>query len=173
MPNQKNINAVKALTDKIKSAKSLIFADYKGLDANQANELRKQLSETGSELEIAKNTLIKISLKEAGTNISDHEKTFEGPTALILSKEDAISTIKKLCEFVKKSTLPKVKLSILDGKFFSGPEIETISKLPSREELIAQIVGRMKSPIYGIVNVLSGTKRNLVYVLSEVAKSKS
>jgi large subunit ribosomal protein L10 len=172
MPNAKNKEQLKELKTKVAKAKSMVFTDYKGLTSNQANLLRRKLAESGADLEIAKNTLLKISLKEAGLDLKDVEKTFEQETAVIFGYEDALSPIKKLYEFLKTSPLPKVKLGFVEGMFQSAENVEMLSKLPSREELIAKVLAGFNSPISGFVNVLSGTKRNFVYALSAVAKKK-
>src|SRR3989344_2030476 len=172
MPNQKNKEQVFALKDKISKAKSIVFTDYKGLNSNQANELRRKLSEEGSEIEIAKNTLLKIALKVSGYEIKEVEKTFEGSTAAILSYSDPISPLKKLFEFIKTAGLPKVKLGIFDGGFLPESDVETLSKLPSKEVLVSKLLSTFNSPIFGFVNVLSGTKRKFVYALNEITKKK-
>lgn len=173
MPNQANKEKVTLLTEKLSKAKSIIFTDYKGLTSSQADALRKKLAETGAEVEVAKNTLLKISLKEAGHDITEVEKTFEGSTATILAYDDAFAPVKKLYEFIKGATLPTVKLGFFEGKFYKAAEVDALSKLPSKTELIARVLGGLNSPISGFVNVLSGTKRNFVYALSEVAKKKA
>jgi len=172
MPNNKNVESLVQLKEKLARAKSVVFADYKGVTANQSADLRKKLSDSNSEVEIAKNTLLKIALKESGNDLTEVDKTFEGSTALILGYEDPVSPIKTLFGFIKEFSMPKVKLGLLDGKFYSSQEMETLSKLPSKIELIAKVLGSLNAPISGFVNVLSGTKRNFVYALSEISKKK-
>lgn len=173
MPNQKNQDLLTELKLKVSKAKSIVFADYKGLKSNQANELRKKLAESNAEVEVAKNTLMMLALKEAGHDVSAQQENFKGATAAIISYDDAVSPLKKLYEFIKTATVPVVKLGLLDGKFYSASEVETLSKLPSREQLLAQVLSGFNSPISGFVNVLSGTKRNFVYALNAVAEKKS
>lgn len=172
MPNNKNKELVAELTKKVADAKSIVFAEYHGLDANQISDLRKQLKESGSEMSVAKNTLVKIALKENNYN-GDLEKELEGPVATFFGNEDAIAPIKILSDFAKKFELPKIKVGLVEGRVASASEIEVLSNLPSREELLARVVGGLKSPLSGFVNVLGGTKRNLVYVLSAIADKKS
>ncbi|MBI4091339.1 50S ribosomal protein L10 [candidate division WWE3 bacterium] len=170
MPNKKNLEKVEKLKEKIKNAKSVVFAEYKGLTANQANELRKKLGDD-SELEIAKNTLLKVSLKDLGHDISEVEKSFEGTTAALFAYSDPINPIKKLFEFIKTAALPIVKLGLMEGRFLTGAEVETLSKLPSREQLIARVLSGLNSPLTGFVNALTVTKRNFVNVLSKARTS--
>lgn len=172
MPNETNKKLVAELSQKVADAKSIVFAEYHGLDANQISDLRKQLRESGSEMTVAKNTLVKLALKENGHN-GELEKELEGPVATFFGNEDAIAPIKILSDFAKNFELPKIKIGLVDGKVTNASELEVLSNLPSREELLARIVGGLKSPITGIVNVLGGSQRNLVTVLSAVADKKS
>jgi large subunit ribosomal protein L10 len=167
MPNQKNIKLVEELQEKLSKAKSVVFAEYTGLSANKLNSLRKELRETGSEVSIAKNTLIKRVLGK-----KDLADKLSGQICTIFSYEDAVSPLKKLVEFVKTNELPIVKMGIFDGILTSANQIVELSKLPSRGELIAQIIGSFKSPLTGVVNVLSGPQRKLVYALSAIAEKK-
>src|SRR3990167_8582642 len=121
MPNSKNTQTVKEIKEKVSKAKSIVFTDYKGLDANKANELRAKMLEEGVELTVAKNTLLNIALKE--------EK-------------------------------------------FDAEKVKEISNLPSKDQLISQVVWGLKSPLSGFVNVLGGSQRKLVYALSALAKKK-
>ena len=172
MPNERNLKLVEALAEKLEKAKSIVFADFKGLKANDANNLRAKLSDNQAEVEIAKNTLIKIAMKKKGIDLANVEKNFEGQTVTILSYGDPIAALKSLFDFIKSVSLPKVKLGFFDGRFLASSDVEKLSKLPSRLELISQVLSGFNSPITGFVNVLSGTKRNFVYVLNAIKEKK-
>lgn len=172
MPNQKNIDSVQKLKDKLVNAKSLIFADYKGLKANEINELRDKLAEHGAEMSVQKNTLLKIALKENDQLTEQLEKELEGPVSVFIANEDAISPLKAIFDYAKERELPKVKAGIVGGIFATADEVKVYSELPSREELLARVVGGMKSPLSGFVNVLGGTPRKLVYALAAIADKK-
>lgn len=172
MPNETNKKLVTELSQKVADAKSIVFAEYHGLDANQISDLRKQLRESGSEMTVAKNTLVKLALKENGHN-GEIEKELEGPVATFFGNEDAIAPIKILSDFAKNFELPKIKIGLVDGKVTNASELEILSNLPSREELLARVVGGLKSPITKIVNVLGGSQRGLVTVLSAIADKKT
>ena len=167
MPSEKNIKLVEELQEKLSKAKSVVFAEYTGLDANKLNSLRKEIRAEGAEISIAKNTLMKRILGR-----EDLEEKLSGQICTIFSYEDAIAPLKKLVEFAKANELPVVKLGIFDGVLTSANQIEALSKLPSREELIAQVIGGLKSPLTGLVNVLGGPQRKLVYTLSAIAEKK-
>ncbi len=173
MPNNKNIEIVKELREKAAKAKSVIFADFAGLKSNDTNELRAQMKEQKAEVSVSKNTLLKIALNEENINTTETEPLLKGNTVTIFSYEDAIAPIKALFEFAKKFEPLKVKAAIIDGKFNNAEQVEAISKLPSREQLLAQVVGTMKSPITGFVNVLNGSQRKFVYAMKAIADKKS
>jgi large subunit ribosomal protein L10 len=172
MPNAKNIQAVKELREKLTKAKSVTIADYQGLDANKVNELRQKIRNDNAELSVAKNTLVKLAMQEENIDTSALEEDLRGPTAVIFSYVDAIAPIKTLFEFAKKLESPKIKSALVDGVYNDASQVEVLSKLPSKEELIARVVGGLKAPLSGITNVLGGTQRKVVYVLSAIADKR-
>lgn len=172
MPNKQNVESVKNLKEKISKATSIIVTDYHGLKSNQINELRAKIRENEGAVAVAKNTLIQIALKELGYKIEEISKDFQGATATIFGYKDPIAPIKTLFDFAKKLELPKIKSGFVDGIYYSKEKIESLSKIASRKQLLAQLVGSLKSPIVKFVNVAGGTNRKLVYVLAALAKQK-
>lgn len=172
MPNEKNKEKVEKLREKINKAKSITFVDYLGLKVNDLNDLRADLKKQDAETEIAKNTLFKIALNEEGIEKQEINQELNGPTAVIFSYTDPVAYLKSIYQFAKEFELPQVKFSLIDGVFTPAEKVKQISELPSREELLAKMVGGFKSPLVGIVNVLGGGRRNLVTVLSKIAEKK-
>ncbi len=175
MPNSKNKQAVESLEDKISRAKSVTITDYRGLSAQAVNELRARMLENNAEVVVTKNTLLKVAMKNVKSTaalVESAEKDLEGPTATIFAYSDAINPIKAVYEFIKKFELPKVKASIIDGVYNTAEQVEVIKSLPSREQLLAQIIGGFQSPIRGFVTVSGGVQRKLVYALNAVAEKK-
>ena len=172
MPNDVNKQLVKELREKVSKSKSIVFADYKGLDANKMNALRAQMEEQHTEVVVAKNTLMKIALKEEKYDISGIETVLKDANAAFIAYDDAISPIKALFDFVKKFEMPKIKAGYIAKDFNTGAQIATISTLPSKEQLLAQVVGGLKAPLSGLVSVLGGSQRKFVYALAAVAKKK-
>jgi len=159
---------VEALIEKIKSAKSLTFANYHGLSAGQIANLRANIKSAGGEFLVEKNTLIMLALK-ANKMLTPKEQ-LTGPTAAILAFEDEITPIKEIAESKKSVGFPSFKFAYLGRNLLNMDEVEKLSQLPSREILQAQVVGSLISPVYGFVNVLSANLRNLVSVLDQAAK---
>ncbi len=168
----KNKEIVADLRNKVAKSKSIIFTYYHGLTANNLNDLRSKLKAAGAETSIAKNTLLKIALKEEKQLMDEIEKGLKGPTATIFSYDDPVASIKALVEFAKKLELPKIKFALVEGRFMDEKEVAVLSTLPSKDVLISQIVRSMKSPLSSLINVMSGNKKKLVYALSAIAKKK-
>ena len=164
--------AVIKLKEKLDKATALIFADYKGLSMKQLSELRNNLREQNAQFLITKNSLLKHAMAEAD---------FDGPTATLIAYDDQISPIKILVKAFKDFTIGKVKSGFLDGEVLDEAKIIQLSTLPTKIELRGKVVGVLVAPLQGMVSVLQGNLRNLVYVvrelrsvyaLSEIAKVK-
>ena len=166
---------VAELKEKLTTAKGAVLTSYKGLTVAQDTELRRALREAGVSYHVVKNTMTRIAAKEAGLDgLAEH---LEGTTALAVSAEDAVAPAKVICEFIKKNKLDEtevltIKAGLVDGKVIDTAEIKALASLPSREVLIAKLLGSMQAPISGTVNVLQGVIRNAVYVLEAVRKQK-
>lgn len=169
MPSEKNIQQVELLKEKIAKAKSIVFAQYQGLDANQNNELRRKVKEAGGEMFVTRNTLMKIALNEEGIKNEEAEEKMQGQLAVFFGFEDAIAPIKVVAEFAEEFKTPEFKMGFVNGNFTLEKGLETLSKLPSKEALLTKIVVGLKSPITGITNILGANQRNLVQVLSAIA----
>jgi len=161
---------VDGLKEKIESAKVVVLSDYRGVTVSQITELRKALHAEESEYKIVKNTLLHRALEAAG--YKDFKEHLLGPTAILLGYKEAVGPVKTLVEFIKDSEKGSMKVGIFDKAVIDTKALEEISKLPSREELLAKVVGGMQAPIYGLVNVLQGTIRKLVYALNAVKEQK-
>ena len=154
---------VQIIQEKLGRAKSVVFTDYKGLSMKQLSDLRNKLREVNAEFTITKNTL----LKHANPDLD-----LEGPTATLLAYDDEISPIKILVKALKDATIGKVKSGFLGGMSLDEAKIIQLSTLPTKDELRGQTVGVLVAPLRGIVSVLQGNLRNLVYALSEIQKVK-
>ncbi|MDR2425615.1 MAG: 50S ribosomal protein L10 [Endomicrobium sp.] len=169
MPNLKNQQEVKNLTKKFKSMKGMILTEYHGLTVEKISELRSKLRPLNSEYAVVKNTLSEIALKEAGIDAGDN---FTGPTALVIENGDVVSPAKVVVEFAKANDKLKIKAAFFDGKFVEPSVVSQLSSLPSKEILIAKMLGSLNAPITGFVNVLAANIRGLVTVLDAIAKKQ-
>ena len=156
---QQKQEQVAKLTEKLGRAKAVVFADYKGLNMKQLSDLRDKLREVNGEFTITKNTLLERALPS--TNL-------EGPTATLFAYDDEISPIKILVEALKDVALGKVKSGIMGKDILDEAIILQLATLPTKNELRAKTVGVLITPLQGMVGVLQGNLRNLVYALNQI-----
>lgn len=160
---------IKNLSDRLGRAKAVVFADYKGLTMKQLSDLRDKLRETNAELTVTKNTLLKLTLPTANYPLPPE---LEGPTATLFAYDDEVSPIKVLVKTLKDIALGKIKLGFLGNTLLDENKILQLSTLPTKDELRAKTVGVLVAPLQGMISVLQGNLRNLVYALSEIQKTK-
>jgi large subunit ribosomal protein L10 len=164
---------VQILTDKFNRAKTITFADYRGLTANQIAGLRSKIKESGGEMLIEKNTLISLTLKATNHKIEKEQQSLlTGPTATIVAYSDEIAPIKEAALSAKTLGLPTFKFGFFNSDFLNAEDVDKLSRIPGRDALHAKIVGSLNAPIFGIVSVLSGNLRNLVYTLNAIREKK-
>jgi large subunit ribosomal protein L10 len=163
MPNKKNLSQVEIIKEKLSRTKSVAVIDFAGTTVNEQVKLRQQLAEAGGEMFVTKNTLIDIAVGKGKLT-----ESLEGMSALIFSYDDAVAAIKKLFDFHKETEKLSIKQGLMDDKVLSAAEVETLSKLPSKTELIGMLMARLQGPAYGLVNVMTAPTRNLVYALKAV-----
>jgi len=149
---------------------AIIITDYQGLTVAQLNKLRRELKKVGAKYKVLKNTLSKRILKELEIN-SNLSGFFTGVTGLVFCK-DYVATIKALTKFAADNESLKIKVGYIEHKSYTAKEIKEISKLSSKEELIAKFVGMMKQPLNRLVGALSSPKRKIVYSLKALADKK-
>lgn len=165
MPNAKNQKAVEVLKEKIAKAKSFAIVDYSGTSGSDQVKLRSDISEAGGEMLVTKNTLIDIAVGKG--KLAD---SLEGMNAIVFSYEDAVAAIKKVFSFHKDEEKLEIKQGFMDDKVLSPQEVEALSKLPGKSELISMLIRTLQSPATGMVNVLKAGQRDLVQVLKAVAE---
>lgn len=167
----KNEETVASLKEKLNRAKAVVLTDQSGLSVSLAGELKKKLKAVDAESVVAKNTLIKIASKELG--IEFPEESLNGPTAALFAYNDEVAPLKELAAFAKSNEKPVIKAGLLGSTILSVDRVVQLSKLPTKDALRATVVGSLYSPLYGIVGVLNGNIRNLVYTISAIKDQKS
>ena len=160
------------LADKIKKAKSVVFAKFDKLGVKESEDLKKELRAEKSEYYVSKKTLLNLAFKELKLEGFDARK-FKGQVAAIFGFGDEVAPAKIVGKFAKEHE-EKIEFSggILENKFLSAAEVAELAGLPSKNELYAKVVGSLNAPISGFVNVLAGNLRNLVYVLKAIEGKK-
>lgn len=175
MPSEKILHlkqeVVQDLSEKIKSAKSIVLADYRGLTVEQDTELRSALRKAGVEYKVVKNTLTRFAMKKNG--LDEIDSFLNGPTAMALSESDPVAPAKVLAEYAKKYEKLELKAGVVEGKVIDVNGVKALAELPPREVLIAKVLGGFNAPITGLVNVLNGNIRGLVVALNAIAEQKA
>ena len=156
MPNAKVLESkkavVEALTGKIKEATSIVFVDYKGINVAQDAELRNQFREAGVEYSVVKNTLTRFATQNNGY---DFTEVLNGTTAMASTTGDPIAPARIVCEFAKKNKLPlSIKGGIVEGSVLTADQLNGFGELPSKNALVAQVLGTFLAPISSLAFVL-------------------
>jgi large subunit ribosomal protein L10 len=161
---------VKDLAEKVKSSKSVVFADFKGVKVKDLTELKKELRKEGVDFKVSKKTLINIAFKEAGIDVDTRK--MEGQVAVSISSQDEVAPAKIIEKFSKKNENLKILGGILENKSLGIDQVKALAKLPSKEELLGILVGTIKAPISGFVNVCAGNIRGLVQALKAISEKQ-
>lgn len=160
------------LTEQLGKAKSVVFADMKGLSVKDATELRNKARKENVGVLVAKKTLMRLAFKEAGYEGVD-PVSLQGSIVMVTGFDDEVAPAKLAAEFAKDHEALKIVAGVLERKLVAAAEVLALSKLPSKQELIAKLVGSINAPLSGFVNVLAGNLRGLVNVLNAVKDQKA
>ena len=171
MPNKKNIEQVKELSDSFSKAKAVYFTEYHGLNVGDITKLRSEFFKADVEYKVAKNTLIKLAAEE--NKISGIEELLKGSTALAIAYDEPVAPAKVIKEFTKDNDLPSVKGILFDGEFLPGEEFKRLANLPSKEELLATLVAMLNSPMQKLALTLNAPLQNMAGVLNSLKEKKS
>jgi len=168
MPTDQKKKTVEEFVKEAKEAKGLIVTSFKGLKTTEFNELRQKIRSPQSEYRVVKNSLTRIALKNAG--LEALAAMLEGPTAIVLERGDAIAAMKIVFDYAKTHENLKINGGVFEGKVLNAKDLKAIASLPSREVLIATLLGTLQAPMVNLVSVLQAPMRDLVGVLDQIAK---
>ena len=161
---------VNEIVSRFKERPNFFLTSYMGSGAQELELLRRSLKKSSSRYFVVKNSILKVVFDKR--KLDEMSPFVDGGVGISLSGEDAISTCKTLVNFSKDHEKFKVKAGRIDGRNISAERIRELARLPARDVLLALVVGGMKSPITGFVNVLGGVLRKLVYVVDAIKVSK-
>jgi len=175
MPNTKNINEVKDLSEKMSASSAVFLADYAGLTVKEQGELRQAVRTSGGELKVTKNRLLKLVMKEKGIDADALANELTGPNITLFAGIDPVSPLKALVEFAKKNEkeLPSIKAGILGKEILSINKVLQLASLPSKTELIAKLLGTLSNPARSFAGVLAAPMRDLVYAMNAIREKKA
>jgi len=155
---------VEELAEKMERARCMVLTDYRGLNVENMNALRKSLREAGVEYRVVKNTMTYLAAEKLGL-AADLEEYLAGPTAIAFGYEDAVAPAKSIAEFARKSDSLEIKVGVLNGRVIGIDEVKALADLPSRPELLAHVARAFASPMQAMANVLSAPLRGFATVL--------
>jgi len=171
LSKQQKKEIVEKITQAIKDSKVTLVCDFKGLTVSEISELRNELRKEEAVMQVAKKTLIQLAFEKAKMKVNI--KDTEGQIAVIYGGTDETFSPKTAYNYSKQHGSLKILKGILEEKELSQEEVISLAKLPSKDELLAKVVGSLKSPMSGLVNVLGGNLRSLVYTLKAIQESKN
>lgn len=162
---------VAQITESLKNAQAGVLVDYRGLTVEEDTNLRNKLREANVQYFVAKNTLIRFAAKETG--LEALEEVLSGPTAIAVSAEDPVAPAKIIAEFAKENDKLEIKSGFMDGNVMSLDEVNVLAKTPSKETLIAKMMGSLNSPVSGLVRLLNTIVEGEVEIADLIAKKAS
>jgi large subunit ribosomal protein L10 len=158
------------LRGRFERAKVVILTDYKGLNVGALTELRRRLKEVGIDYRVVKNTLLERASNDTPAAVL--KDAFKGPSAIALSYDDPVAPAKVLTQFAKENDKLKIRAGVLNGRAIGEADIKNLANLPSREVLLAQLLGVFNAVPASFVRVLSAVPGSLVNVLNAIKEQK-
>ena len=170
MATQKKIDTVSLLSEKISRAKAMVFVDYRGLKHKQMEELRKKLKKVEAEFTVAKNRLM---IKALANRAKAIQSIFSDTTATLFSYADEIAPLKELLKYFKIAGAGIPKGGLLGDSLLSEGDVTRLASLPTKDVLLAQLVGQLNAPIQGLHYALSWNINKLVWALNAIQSKKN
>lgn len=172
MPKPEKVQLVRQFKDKLQRAKGFVVTTYTGIDAGQMTALRRRLKSEGVELTVIKNRLFARALQEVGFN-GDLVQRLKGPLAIVLGYHDAIAAPKIIHQLKRDYEALSLLWGVIEGRVYDTAQLEAIATLPSREELMAQVIGYVLSPVYSLMGTINAVLWEFAAVLDAVIEKQS
>ncbi|MCI5116037.1 MAG: 50S ribosomal protein L10 [Candidatus Electrothrix sp. AW5] len=170
MNRENKAKKVDDLKDTFAKAKFAVVADYRGLKVNEFEQLRASLREQGGQIQVAKNTLLKLAVQD--TDFEGLTQDFAGTTAVAVSFDDPVGSAKALADFTKDNEALVVRSAVFEGKMLSSDDLVALSKLPSKDQLLGQLCSVLNAVPTKLVRTLNAAPSNLVYALQAIKEQK-
>jgi large subunit ribosomal protein L10 len=169
MPTEQNVKAVAELAEDFKSSPLVIAAEYRGLRVSEMEGMRRAVRQSSSQFKIAKNTLARIAADDAGR--PELKEFIDGPIGFLTTEGDPAAAAKVLVNYIDDNSIEMTIVGgALEGDMLTPDRIKALAKLPTKEVLLAKLMGSMNSPITGLVMVMNGPVRALAIVLQRIAE---
>ena len=162
---------VQDVAERLSRARAVVLTDFRGLKVEQMTEMRHQLREKGLEYMVVKNTLLRLAAQ--GSETEALLEGLEGPNGMALCYDEPVDLAKVLMDFAKDNAKLEVKGGYLEGKVITAEQVKALAKLPSRDVLLAQVLGTMNAVPQGMVTVMAGIIRSMLNVLKAIEEQKT
>ena len=170
MPNAQNKESLVKIKESLENVGAVWVVDYRGLTVKDIQILRSNMREAEADMKVYKNTLMHIALEEM--ELPNLDAVLEGPSAFVFAGEDPVASAKALKDFSKANPNLIIKGGMMDGLFVDAAQVEAIAALPSREELIAKLLGTISNPMVKTVRVLNGPMEAFARCVAAIAEQK-
>lgn len=170
MPNAHNIDTLAKIKEDLADVTAVWVVDYRGLTVKEVQALRSDIREADASMKVYKNTLMHIALEEM--ELPNIDAVLEGPSAFVFASNDPVASAKAIKDFAKKNQNLVIKGGMMDGQFVDAAQVEAIAALPSREELIAKLLGTISNPMVKMVRVCNGPMEAFARCVSQIAEQK-
>lgn len=170
MKREDKVTTLEELKVEFEKSSAVLVTQYRGMTVKQTNGLRRSLDKSGAHYRVAKNTLARLAAKETGN--AALVDALVGPAGLVFVYDDPAAAAKALCDYAKTCDKLLIQGGVLAGKSLSAADVEALSQLPSREQMLSMFVGVLQAPIRDFVGVLAAVPRSLVQVLSAIEDKK-
>lgn len=162
---------VERMLSEMSEASVMYLMDFQGLTVAEITDLRRRLNGAGAALQVVKNTLARRAAAQA--SLEGMNELLTGPSAVVYCRDDAAVVAKVIQSFIREKRKAAIKGGFLEQKSISVSQVEQMATLPSREELLAQVVSGIAGPLYGLATVLNGPIRGLVVAMDRVREQKA
>ncbi len=143
---------IQEIASQVAGAQSVVLIDYRGLTVAQDTEFRKGMREAGIIYKVYKNSMMKRAFE--GTEFEKLDPVLEGPNAIAISKDDATAPARMIAKYAKTMEAIEIKAGIVEGDYYDADGIKNIASIPSRDELIAQLLGSLQAPMANFARVI-------------------
>ena len=161
---------IEGFSEKLKATQAIIIAEYRGLKVSELTEIRKEIKKSSGSFKVIKNRLAKRSM--TGTVWEPLQPHMKGPVGIASSDADPVTLAKVLTKYAESMPALKLKAGLFGGKILDVKGIEALSKLPSKEELYAKMLGTLMAPATNVVRTLQGVPQKLVMALKAISEKK-
>lgn len=170
MKRDQKTTVIAELAERLSGASLGVVTEYRGLTVAQLNKLRRELQAAGASYRVTKNTLTRRAIKE--TAFAKLDELLRGPTGLVTAAKDPVAVAKILVRFAEQNDKLKISGGVLDGEALPPASVSALAKLPSREVLIAQLLGLLQAPASQLLRTIQEPGASLVRLLGAIEKAK-